>query len=191
MKTPNLLVCLFVCLIAIPAVAQQPIKKNNPEAKEAGLKKIAGGSAHKNLNIDVNIDEEALEASIEVAIKNAMESLRVLEQLEIHIEPISIDLSNLNLLHNPIVIDIPHIEENVEPIDIDLDEMDFDMDIDMDFDIDNDFDWDNDNGNDDDNDWSFDKDKKKEKEKLKEEKDKPAKPTKQEKDKAKGLKKIN
>ncbi len=186
MKTSNLITCLFVCLIAIPAFSQEPVKKVDTTAKEEGLRKIASGSGLKNLNIEVDIDEVALENSIQLAIKNAMESMRVLETLEIHIEPIEINLKKLDLNLDVIRIEIPRLDINLEPIDIDLNDMDFDIDIDMD----NDRDWDDNDENDHSLDWDKEKEKNKEKDKVKE-KDKGDKLTKEEKDKSKGLKKLN
>jgi hypothetical protein len=192
----QLLTCLLIGLIAIPGFSQSTIKKDESSAdsKSAGLKKIDSGSQFRNRNFNVNIDEEALEASIELAVRDAMRSVeQVLEKLEIHIEPIEINLNNLDLNIDPIVINTPKIDVNVDPIDIDLDDMDFDMVMDIDVDIDDDrFDWDND---DEDNDSFFQKEKakeKEEKEKMKsKEKEKSDKQINQEKDMAKGLKKIN
>src|SRR6187551_3556795 len=95
--------CLFVAIITLPALSQEnnstPTKdRSSTESKTAGLRKIAGGSQLQNLDIDINIDNEALEASIEVAIANAMKSVEnALETLEINIEPIEINLNDLNL----------------------------------------------------------------------------------------------
>ena len=206
----------MVCLIAAPGFSQNPnsntesIQKkvsssSQTEVKEEssrtqGLRKIA---SYRKMDLDIRIDEAALEASIELAIKDALESVEaVLEKLEIHVEPIEINLSNLNVGSEPIIINIPDVNIDIEPIEIDMDEMHFDFDFDNN-DWDNDSDeidgWEEDGDDNDGNDkeYKFRKEDLKEKDKIKEkdksDKDKSSKdkPTEKVKDKAKGLKKIN
>ena len=177
------------------------VSKEEPRAD--GLKKIST-RASRDWDFDIHIDEEALKANIELAVEKAMKDLEIalekLERLEIHIEPIEINLVNLNLDMKPIEIHIPNLNIEIEPIIIDLDDMDIDSDMDHDFDRDVDWDNDDDNDNDEnrdedkDNDKFLNKDKNKEKEELKnksEIKDKSEKTEQKEKVKAKGLKKIN
>ena len=191
-----LLSCLFIGLVSIPGFAQEnpvPAKERatSSSPKSAGMRKVASGSQWRNMDVEINIDEEALEASIETAVEEAMEAVEVLENLEINIEPIEINLGYLNIDIDPIVINIPdinfdieHIEIVIEPIHIDVDEVDINIE-------ENRFDW---NDDDDDDDQSFDKDKEKDevKYKVKDKSDKAVKEDKSEvNDKAKGLKKIN
>jgi hypothetical protein len=182
MKT-RLIACLL-CFVAITSFSQESEKKSEPtDSKDAGLKRITTKSGFGNQNIKVDLDEMELERSIEVAIKEAMESLRELENLQIHIEPIEINLKSLDLDLNPIRIKIPQLEVNLEPLDLNLDAMDFDFDLDLDRD------WDDDQ--DDEEDFELLNKNEDRNEKLKRLKDKSDKSTKEEKDKAKGLKKIN
>src|SRR5687768_828759 len=104
-----LLACLVIFL-TMPGFSQEtkPKKEGQPvtdrskdetkeEPKSDDLRKIATGSGYRDLDFDINIDEEALEANIEMAVENAMESVEaVLESLEIHIEPIEIDMRDVN-----------------------------------------------------------------------------------------------
>ena len=60
----------------------------------------------RDLDIDINIDEEAPEASFESAGEVAMESMEVaLERLEMFIEPIEINLGDLDMDIDPVVIE--------------------------------------------------------------------------------------
>src|SRR5436190_23493104 len=109
MKSSNriLFSCLFVGLASIPGFSQvtnSPTPKDevNTDPKTVGLKKVASGSQLRNMNFDVNIDKEALEASIELAVERAMQSAEVaLEKLEINIEPIEINLDGLDINVDP------------------------------------------------------------------------------------------
>jgi len=61
--------CLFVALMAIPGFSQNTSSipshnENNTESKTAGLRKIASGSGLRDMDIEVNIDEEAIEAAV-------------------------------------------------------------------------------------------------------------------------------
>lgn len=149
------LVSLIISLASISGFSQeptpkkdtvQPVKEQTPpdETKDAssrteGLRKITTRSPH-GWDIDINIDEEALDANIELAIENAMESVEVaLENLEIHIEPIEINLEELDLDFDPIEIEIPNLDIDVDPVEIDLNDIDIDIDIDED-----DFNWNDD-----------------------------------------------
>ena len=210
----TLFVFLILALSIVPGFSQDANTKKaetktssvviKEEPRSDGLKKITTRTS-RDWDFDIHIDEEALEANIELAVEKAMKDLEIalekLEKLEIHIEPIEINLVNLNLDMKPIEIHIPNLNIEIEPIIIDLD----DMDIDMDDDFDRDFDWDNDDDNDndenrdedldeDDNDEDtfLNKDKEKDKQKNKSDvNDKSEKTEQKEKDKAKGLKKIN
>lgn len=203
---------ILIVLLASPAFSQDPKKAetksdskvSKEEPRADGLKRISGRPA-REYDFDIHIDEKALEANIERAVERAMrdveEALDKLERLDIHIEPIEIDLGDLNLGIDPIEIHIPELD-----IDINIEPLDIDMDIDHDFDHDFDHDWDNDNHHDNDLDEDEDddedtfmnkdkhKDKIKEKDKQKnksDQNDKSEKTEQKEKDKAKGLKKIN
>ncbi len=210
----TLFMFLIFALAVVPGFSQDANTKKaetktppvvtKEEPRSDGLKKITTRTS-RDWDFDIHIDEEALEANIELAVEKAMKDLEIalekLEKLEIHIEPIEINLVNLNLDMKPIEIHIPNLNIEIEPIIIDLD----DMDIDMDDDFDRDFDWDNDDDNDndenrdedldeDDNDEDtfLNKDKEKDKQKNKSDvNDKSEKTEQKEKDKAKGLKKIN
>jgi hypothetical protein len=197
--------CLVISLVAVPGFSQEnkqerdttkPVKEAvEPDEDEeesdrsAGLKKIASGRSDRD--IDVQIDEEAIESDVEIAVESAMESVEaVLENLVIDVEDVEVN--------------IPNIDINMEPIEVILDDMEMDMDMDVDVDVDMDMDhddisWDED---DDDDDSSFisgdDKDKNKQKEKDKQKdkvKDKSEKEKnksdKSDNDKSKGLKKLN
>ncbi len=199
---------ILIVLLASPVFAQDTKKaETNSDSKVSkeepradGLKRISGRPA-REYDFDIHIDEKALEANIERAVERAMrdveEALDKLERLEINIEPIEIDLGDLNLDIDPIEIHIPELD-----IDIDIEPFDMDMDIDIDHDFDHDFDNDWDNDNDHDNDFDEDdedtflnkdknKDKIKEKDKQKNKSDLNDKSEKTDKEKAKGLKKIN
>lgn len=199
---------ILIVLLASPGFSQDPKKaETNSDSKVSkeepradGLKRISGRPA-REYDFDIHIDEKALEANIERAVERAMrdveEALDKLERLEINIEPIEIDLGDLNLDIDPIEIHIPELD-----IDIDIEPFDMDMDIDIDHDFDHDFDNDWDNDNDHDNDFDEDdedtflnkdknKDKIKEKDKQKNKSDLNDKSEKTDKEKAKGLKKIN
>ena len=180
-----------------------PAEATIEEPRTNGLRRLTN---NRNWDFEVNIDQEALEASIESAIERAMNEVEAamesLEKLEIHLEPIEINLSaleNLDINIEPIVIDIGDLDIDVdieidEPedldIDIDLDPVD-DLDIDMD-----EADFDRIENEEDDEDanrktglknLSTDPDKEKVKEKSDKSKEKGSK---EDKNKAKGLRKI-
>lgn len=136
-----LLVVAMIGTASLSAFSQQTNK--NGESSREGLKKIAGPS--RNHEVDIDIDEEAIERSIEEALESVEATLR---NLQIHIDPIHIDLKGLMDME-PIIVDVPDLDMNIEPIDIDLDELDIDLDeLDIDIDIDEDMDFDDDDGND-------------------------------------------
>ncbi|MBL7861857.1 MAG: hypothetical protein JNJ65_11900 [Cyclobacteriaceae bacterium] len=188
MKRYILISFLMICL-TLPGLAQQiPTRQEESDPKAAGLKRMAGGSHQRGLRIQLN--EEAMEASVEAAVENAMVSvesaLRQLEHLDF-IEPIEIDLDHLDLALEPLEIEIPELDFDIEPIKIELDELDLHLDFDGDFDHDRN--WEADELDEDhDNDKHKDKNKSKHKEKSKTG-DKFHKP--ETHDKAKGLKKLN
>jgi hypothetical protein len=201
----TLLGFLILALAIVPGFSQEANTKKaetktpvitKEELRSDGLRKITTRTS-RDWDFDIHIDEAALEANIERAVEQAMKDVEIalekLEKLEIHIEPIEINLQKLNLDMKPIDIHIPHLNIDIAPILIDLDDLDLDIDIDEDFDHDFDNDIDNDE---DDEDNFLKKDKNKEKEELKnksDNKDKSdnEKTEQKEKDKAKGLKKIN
>ncbi len=208
----TLFVFLILALAIVPGFSQEANTKKaetktpplvtKEEPRSVGLRKITTRTS-RDWDFDIHIDEEALEANIERAVEQAMKDVEIalekLEKLEIHIEPIEINLQKLNLDMKPIDIRLPNLNIDIAPILIDLDDLDLDIDIDEDFD--HDIDWDNDNDKDldeDDHDedtfLNKDKDKIKEKDKQKDKSDmndKSEKTDQKEKDKAKGLKKIN
>src|SRR5687768_7901938 len=117
--------------VAQPAMEESEDKEE--PSRSAGLRKIAGGSSEE-VDIDIHIDEEALESNIEMAVENAMEVVDVV-------------LENLVIDIDPIEIDIPDFDINIDPVHIDMDDFDMDMDMDVDVDMDmdhDDFDWDDD-----------------------------------------------
>lgn len=188
MRLKNHLASIFV-LICLPLAVFSQNDDSKTEGSKAGLRKIGGGRSPK---IDVHIDQAKLEADIEMAVETALRSVEhSLEGLQINIEPIEIDLGNLNIDLEPLVINIPDIDIDIEPIEVELDDMDMDMDND---------DW-NDEGEDDDEEEDRHVDKIKAKDWVKEDKEigkeKPAKEKaykvkeKSDKEKAKGLKKVD
>ncbi|HEY8933764.1 MAG TPA: hypothetical protein VIM65_01025 [Cyclobacteriaceae bacterium] len=202
--------CFFVGLASVSGFSQVTNSEINTDSKSIGLRKIAGGSHLHNMNLDINIDNEALETSIELAAERAMESVEVaLDKLDVNIEPIEINFDDLDINIDPVIVNIPAIDINIEPIeieDIEIEPVEIEpividpIVIDVD-DVNNDishFDWYNDN--DDDQSFSADqeKDKVKDKNKVKskektKDKDKSYKADKNKevKEKSKGLKKIN
>jgi hypothetical protein len=193
------LVCFFITLATVSAFAQKANaavkeskgEQSNESTKSKGLRKIAEGSSTRDLDVDVNIDQQALETNIELAIENAMRSVEVvLEQLQINIEPIEIDLSHLDIDIEPVVIDIPNIDIDIEPIEADLHDMDMDIDVDHDdFYLEEDDNEDTEEFRKGDSDSLDDRDKNKDKVKDKSSKVKEDKDN--QKEKAKGLKKLN
>ncbi len=190
MKRSTLNLLVLMCL-TLPGLSQQnPIRQEESDPKAAGLKRIAGGSHHRDIRIQLN--EEAMEASVEAAIESAMVSvesaLRQLEHLEF-IEPIEINLDHLDLALEPLEIEIPELEIDIEPIHIDLDELELHRDFDASFDHDRD--WEEHDQEVDHNKHDKDKHKDKNKSKHKEKEKAGDKSDKTESnDKAKGLKKI-
>jgi hypothetical protein len=181
----RLFVLLFTLMIAMSGFSQQadPEKeldeRNAKPSGSAPLKKIP---THKQaLDLDIDIDEQALEADIERAMQVELN----VEDIEIQVEEVDPILSDMNIVVDPVVeIDVPEIE--IEP------EMDYFEMKDIDIDIDEeDFQWDREEANDEAfQEESGDKDKSKDKEKNKGHKEKDRK-EKKDKQKVKGLKKIN
>jgi hypothetical protein len=119
---------LFVFLVlgftSIPGFSQ----KTDPPNDSDGLRKITNGSG-RDLDIEGQIDEDLLEANIELAVEDALKSVEVvLNRLDIHIEPIQIDLADLDININPVVINVPDVDIDIDPVEIDLGEMDVDVD---------------------------------------------------------------
>lgn len=165
------------------------VDSDKQNSSSAGLRRITRefDEDYRSLteNYDVDIDVEAIEASVAKAVEAALGPMqRALQSLE----SLPIALEHINLNIEP--IDIEPIEINIEPIEIDLDMNEFineiphvDIDIDSNDELLDAEDEDENNGN-------IDKDKNKDKEKLKE-KDKDKKQGKEkDKDKTKGLVKI-
>jgi len=137
--THTLFAFLFMALV-IPGFSQnstaKPDKKSEPVVKEKastdGLKKISSGSA-RDWDFDIHIDHAALAKNIEAAVENAMRSAEgALERLEINIDPIEINLKDLDVLTNPIVVNIPNMNFDIEPIEVNVPNIDVDVDVDMD-----------------------------------------------------------
>src|SRR6478736_2064947 len=157
MKTLTTSTTLILLLVAIMAFSQDSgSTKTNESPRTEGLKKISSGSA-RNWDFDVRIDHATLKKNIEVAIETAMKSVEAIEKLEINIDPIEINLSDLNMSIDPIVVNVPDPVVSIDPIeinvpDIDIDEVVSDVHINEDH-----FRWnrdeeDDDNDNDNDND---------------------------------------
>jgi len=180
--TRTLFVFLILSLATVPVFSQANKSNTNARAEETkaeprtdGLKKIATRSA-RDWDFDIDIDEDALEATIEKAMEHAMKDVGValekLGKLEIHIDPIEINLGEIDMDMSPIKINLPELKVNIDPIDIDMDDVDIDIDLNDDH-----FQWNEEVKNKEKDEW---KDKSENKNKS----DK-------EKDKSKGLKKIN
>lgn len=163
----TLLVSLIISL-SITGFSQKndPNPKTDESHKSEGLRKVTTRSFDQEINIE--IDEEAIEATVNEAMKSVED---VLKNLELNLENLEINLSELEILAEPIVINIPDID--LEPLEFDFHDTDFDIDIDEHSD------WDNDT---DDDDQFIEKEKSKDKDKSDKIEDK---------DKSKGLKKIN
>lgn len=192
---------LFVVLIlalAIPGFGQDTntskTEKKTSETKDEtrpnGLRKITTRSP-RDFDFDIHIDKEALEANIERAVEQAMKSVEgTLERLEINIDPIEINMKDLNLDVTPIQLNIPKLNIDIDPIEVEMPDLDIEAHMNHhDFDRDDD-DRDRDNAYSDDDDDKVlrrrdsshhDNDR----DKVKDKSDK------KEKEKAKGLKKLN
>jgi hypothetical protein len=197
-------ILLIVCTASVTAFSQEEVKKDSKgeASREKGMRKISSRSNWEDIEID--IDELRLENNIERAVEESMEQMeRTLENLEIHIPDIEINLGNIDFNMDPIDIDIPdfdmeELDIDIDPVHFDLEDLDididldnihpdvhhFDMDMDMDMDIDDD---------DDESEWQEEEDDDNDDERVfqkirdKGDKEKPR----NEKDKTKGLKKIN
>ncbi|MBX2901860.1 MAG: hypothetical protein KF775_19580 [Cyclobacteriaceae bacterium] len=188
---------ILTSLLLISAISMSAIAQNSKDEKPSvksdrpdGLVKIAGPT--QDWNFDIHIDGKALEQTIESALRLALRSVEhSLEAIQIHLEPIELNLRGLNSV-TPIEIRIPEIKVEVEPIEVELGDLDMDFDFDFDFDLDND-------SNDE---WKAERGREKELQKAelkdsKAERKEIVKETeakdqlKSQKEKAKGLKKIN
>ncbi len=196
----RILLVLIVLPLSISGYSQESNPKKNATGQSKtddtdketspakGLRNIETRSQRHNWDVNVHIDQKAIEASIESAVENAMKSVevaRALGKLEIQIEPIEIDLGKLDIDIGPIEINIPALDINIEPIDIDLDDMKIDVDADRDV-VDRDDDDEESIQREPLSDVQVDRDKVKVKDKADKEKS-----YKRDKDKSKGLKKIN
>jgi hypothetical protein len=196
----NLLAFVLISWSIVPGFSQTATeKKTETDVKrvetnhEKGLVKIYSASHERNVDIDI---EEALKAAIEANVENAMKLVEVaMQKLEITFEKTEINLTDLEIDVEPIHIKIPELE-SLKDLKIKLEDLNHlnDLDIEQDWDAS-----DEENAESDvDNDHrvlrkgksiSFDK------QELKEngQQDKPVNQHKsvKDKDKAKGLKKIN
>lgn len=129
MKPHNrfLAVCLIVLFAQIPALsqdnnAQPPLDENsNPEIPGC-LRKIASGSFE--LDLDIDIDQETLEADIELALENAMRSAEiVLEVLPVHLDVMKTDFSGMDIKFDPIDINLRDLDIDIEPVEFDMDDL--------------------------------------------------------------------
>jgi hypothetical protein len=180
----------FFVLICLPLAVFSQQAESKTEQSKAGLKKIGGGRSPK---VDVHIDQAKLEADIESAVETALKSVEhSLEGLHINIEPIEISLGSLEALDalEPLMINIPNLDIDIEPIEAELDDLDIDVD---------DNDWNDEGDEDEDDDQDVDKIITKDKlnEEIKAGKDKLAKEKanklkeKSNKERAKGLNKVD
>lgn len=142
MKPHNrfLAVCLTVLLAQIPGLSQdnspQPVtdkqldENSNPEIRSC-LRKIVSGSFE--LDLDIDVDQETLESDIEMAIDNAMRSAEiVLEGLPVHLDLMKTDFSNMNMEFDPIDINLRDVDIDIEPVEFDMDDFDINIDYDGD-----------------------------------------------------------
>ena len=141
MKPHNrfLAICLIVLLAQIPGLSQdnnprsdtvKPVNENsNPETRSS-VRKIASGSFD---NIDIDINEEALETDIEIAIDNAMRSVEiVLEGLPVHLDLMKTDFSGLDMEFDPIDLNLRDMNIDIEPVEFDMDDLDINIKLDDD-----------------------------------------------------------
>ena len=118
-KSATISAIVLFALMAFTAYSQADQPRDQ---KSAGLKKISGPT--REINID--IDERAIEASVEEAMQLLEKDL---EKLEVDLERLDIDLSKLANIEIPEInlesmeINIPEI--NIEPIEIDIPELHF------------------------------------------------------------------
>lgn len=99
------LVCIFC---SISAFSQDTDDK---QSKTQGPRKISGPT-HQ---VHVEIDEEAISASVEVAVEQAMKTMeQTLNNIDIQIPQIDIDLSHINV--NPVMVNVPDLDIHIAPI---------------------------------------------------------------------------
>jgi hypothetical protein len=182
----RLFLAVTIFLTPMFGFSQESKNENNEESSKSGLRRVASGSGEVDVNVHIN--EVILEENIEMSIENAMQSVEVIENPDMQIDPIDIDFTDLNIEIEPIEINIPSIDIEIEPAEVDFDDLDIDVDID-----DEDFFY-----HDDDEDATEDEelepiDPNRNKDKNKGElKDKSGKEKdKSDKEKSKGLKKLN
>jgi hypothetical protein len=132
MKPHNrfLAICLIVLLAQIPGLSQdnnlqsgtaKPVNENSKPEIRSSTRKIAPGSFEMDLDID--IDENALETDIEIAIDNAMRSVEiVLEGLPVHLD-LKTDFNGLDMEFDPIDINLGDLDIDIEPVEFDLEDM--------------------------------------------------------------------
>lgn len=141
MKPHNrfLAICLIVLLAQIPGLSQdnnpqsdtaKPVNESsNPEIRSSA-RIIASGSFD---NIDIDINEEALETDIEIAIDNAMRSVEiVLEGLPVHLDLMKTDFSGLDVEFDPIDINLRDMNIDIEPVEFDMEDLDINIKLDDD-----------------------------------------------------------
>jgi len=137
MKSHNrfLAICLIVLIAQIPGLSQdnnpqsdtaKPFNENSNKEIRSSVRKIASGSFEMDLDID--IDEEALGADIEIAIDNAMRSVEiVLEGLPVHLDLMKTDFSGLDIEFDPIDINLRDMDIEIEPVEFDMDDLDMNI----------------------------------------------------------------
>lgn len=117
---------IFACLILLLTTMLSWSQTSGNEKSEdqsktpaaEGLKKISG-DRH---DVDNYIDDDMLEANIEMSVNQALEVVRTtLQNLEIHIPAISVEPISLDAID----IDLKDIDINIDPVDIDLSNADY------------------------------------------------------------------
>lgn len=196
---------LATVVVAMPAATAQTLqpqptpqertsRKPNEmpvDLRALGLRKISSGSGLQKL--DISIDQEDVEAIIEQSVEEAMESaVEELQNLNIELKEALQELEELE-------VEIPRLEMDLEPLDMMADESDARVDVEGEEDTpEQEWEADLDQGSSRYVDWDEINKKDSSKEKLKEAKQnrkagKVKKPSevKDEKERSKGLKKIN
>ena len=122
---------LLVCCISIPTFAQEK-PENKEGVKEAPLRKMETQSEIENILSDIDIDEQAIEQSIDMSLMEVQNSIEAsLSDLEVELERLEIDLSHMETELDAIDISMPELD-----FDAIMDEAKFDIDVDVDLDFD-------------------------------------------------------
>lgn len=133
MKTQKhvMVLLLLVCCISIPTFAQEK-PENKEGVKEAPLRKMETQSEIENILSDIDIDEQAIEQSIDMSLMEVQNSIEAsLSDLEVELERLEIDLSHMETELDAIDISMPELD-----FDAIMDEAKFDIDVDVDLDFD-------------------------------------------------------